>query len=132
MYNIVNSNDEYVNNFIKLSNDKLTSALAIFTITDKIQDHKIALKYCIEALNSFKYIFKHYRFSEELFEYIMETFDYIKLFFLNCDKGLKLILINEKKYIEKFILSNPNIFNFKNKEKYPYTNFALDSLFNKN
>lgn len=134
MYNIVNSNDEYINNFIKISNEKLTSALAIFITTDsdKTENYRIALKYCIESLNSFKYIFRYFRFTEELFEYIMETFDYIKLFFSDCNKGLNLILNHEKMYIEKFILLNPRNFNFCNKEKYPYTNFALDSLFNKN
>lgn len=127
-------NNEIINNYLKISNEKLTAALAIYSITntDKNENYKIALKYCIEALNTFKYIFKFYRYNEDTFENIMETFDCTKLFFSDGDKGLKLILENQKKYIHKFILLDPIHFNFSDKEKYPYTNIALDSLFNKN
>ena len=48
-------NNEIINNYLKISNEKLTAALAIYSITntDKNENYKIALKYCIEALNTF-------------------------------------------------------------------------------
>ena len=101
MYDIVN-NDETINDLINVSNEKLTAALAIYSITDsnKTENYKKALKYCIEALNTLKYIFKIYKNNEEIFENIMECFEYSKLFFSNSDKGYHLILHNEKNILK--------------------------------